>query len=274
MINHFRTILLNEKAVDQSKIDREMDVYGFTVEQFIDDKFSPTKYDEVSAIINAAVFGQRGDSLTERDYASFIATILTSMVYSTKWSFYIDQIDGRSTYDYRMPKGFPATSKNIILPGSTGAEKFFINGSIVGGMATGIFRDVLSLTRAGDYSLSVSREATPEVKIVSFTSLSSDVSQEFRLCPGVNGQFIGLSPTEVPANFNVSVSLVAPMIYSIHGCLERIFSSGGRRVFTDGVTKHVEAMKNLANVFDNSTMPHEKLAAVLIAHVLRISERL
>jgi hypothetical protein len=117
VINHARTLLLNESGVSQP--------VGGLLPEFIDPRFAPLVVPRYIASIQRALFGSGAD----RSYKNAVVHALMTVLHSTEFVDYVKALDSRFTY---LGHQSIIKSKNIIQVTPITGETFADDGFVIG----------------------------------------------------------------------------------------------------------------------------------------------
>lgn len=253
MVNHFRTLLLNETA-DPTAVQ----------EQYIDPNFRPIELTpEESAIRNLILEPQ-----FPRDYRNFVATLMTRLAYSGTQVDKLEALDKRRTIDFAT-NASASLQTRLQLFRDNNASALNLVGTFVPNLDKGYFEETYEVLRTGAAQIQVTNARTAASRLINLT-FSNGSTDLYRLDPNrpLSVQFMGVD--EVPAGLFARVVASAPMSYDAMAALSRLKSNDRVSNIFPLVTGGME----LRNEYDNSSLPHQAFSAVLIAYALSVSRRL
>ena len=251
MINHARTLLLNESS-DFSSVGK----------QYIGPDFSPVPLSGGLADVRNLLIRPGWP----RDYRNYAATLLASILQDSPFQKLVDAVDSRRSFDSGSltRQDFVST---ISMNRRHNASSMQVVGSFVPDVHSGIFSNVwtISYLDAGFVIVSSQRSMSSITASVSF---SGDASGICLLDPGnqLGIQFVGVSA--VPLGLMAEVSASTSMSYDLMSAMNRLWSSDSAgSIFTTG--KH-PSLPELGEVFNSSSRPDQSLAAIIAAYVLSL----
>lgn len=250
MVNHFRTLFLNEAASPDERF-----------EQYIDPSFSSVGLNGDQAAVRSLLIQ---DSLP-RDYKNFIATLMTRMAYSSEASTLIDEIDQRTTIDLRANTQ-ESLRDTISLSRDNQAESLQIVGRFLSNPAVGIFSNTWLLQESGsDVLVTIGRSGKQMLVTPIFSGSGTGLHQIDPDSP-LYLQFVGVS--SVPAGMVANVSAVNSMTYDMTTALANLRSED--RVYN--LFRGIKNGSELQDIFENSVYGDQVISAVLIAYCLSVSK--
>lgn len=252
MVNHFRTLLLNELPSAESG------------EQYIDPLFRPITLTPEEALVRGLLIRDE----YPRSYRNYIATLMTRMAYAGLHADLLEAQDPRVTIDFNDNQT-PALLTRLQLFRDNAAAALQLVGVFTPDTDKGVFREDYQLLRLSGTSVQVTNVRTSGRRTVNliFTSNSTDL---YRLDPNrpLSFQFMGVD--SVPAGFFARVTAETSMTYDVLAALARLKSNDRTANLFPLVTNGLV----LRDDFYNAYQPQHALSAMLIAYALSVSRRL
>jgi len=252
MVNHLRTLLLNERP-DLTAAN----------EQYIEPTFSPLGLMFDTAAIQSSLI----NSSFPRGYRNFIATILSNLALNSSVADLLAALDPRLTIDPTL-NSVSTLDDNLTINRIAEASSLQVVDQFYSKPAAGIFGGQWTLRKSATNTVEVVDSATATARQVTMT-FTSDVSDRQLLDPlnSLAFQFSGV--TEVP-EFRAVITATNVMQYDAMAALDRLRTNhDALAIFTQGGQS--SAMKRLHDIFENSRRPDEVLSAILVAYAHRLS---
>ncbi len=252
MVNHFRTLFLNEPA-DSSAV----------FEQFIDPRFATVGLSADQASVRNLLMRVG----LPRDYKNFVATLMTRIAYASELSSLIDDIDPRSSINLKENTQ-DTLQDQITLSRDNAADSLNIVGRFVSNPVAGIFSNSWQLQKSGsDVLVTNARTGVQSLVTPVFDDTSTGLHQ-FDPSSPLYLQFVGVS--SIPAGMVARVQATNSMTYDITTALANLKSED--RVFN--IFRGITSGPQLQDQFVNSYRGDQAFSAVLIAYCLSVSKSL
>lgn len=253
MINHLRTLLLNEGPDESADL-----------EQYIDPNFKPLRLPG-----DAAAFRNEALRTTwPRDYKNFVATQLCRLAYSSRFAHMLNDLDPRITFD--LNDTVAPIRDRITLTRYGGGSSLGIVGRFVPAPDIGLFAGEWDILRSSSSEVSLMdlRTGIEDIREISFNGDVSELSPIDGRSP-FYFQFVGSSV--VPVGLRARVKAFCAMPVDLSGLLIRCQANPlARQVLL--IEGQVDLSRSLSWEFQNSTRLDQKLGALLIAFAVRASQ--
>lgn len=255
MINHLRTLLLNERRDDAALL-----------EEFIPANFQPLQLGFDTGAVRSLLIRPE----FPREYRNYIATLLTGLVYDSPFVPVVNGLDSRTTIDFSVNRT-PTLQNQVVLTRQLNASSLHVVGTFVSDVAKGVFQGEWNLRKTSPTTVEVLDQRTAVARSVEI-AFNGDSTGLYLLDPlnRLNFQLLGTSALpDLQANVKASNA----MYYDVTAALDRLKSNDSANgVFQS--TINAQTLRDLKSVFDNSRRPDHAMAAILIAYAFRLSENL
>jgi len=250
MVNHLRTLLLNESASP-----------GCPGEQYIDPDFRPLALPPEAATVQHLLL----PNTSPRSYRNFVATLLTRVAYQGNFVAELNRLDPRTTLDFSG--NLVDTLQDATTISGEGSAVVNCFGQFVPNAAAGIFAATWRIVRVDDQHARVIRDGQ---EVLAAFSWENDVSNVLILDPRgpLSLQLVGR--TSVPPLLDVTIQASCAPNYDLIGALQRLRGDSSPLQLLDGLGDSGMAA-SLKDAFLNSDRPDVALAALLVGYVLLLS---
>ncbi len=253
MVNHFRTLFLNEASEPDESF-----------EQYVDSEFRPVVLTQSEAAVHNLIIR----ASFPRSYRNYLATLMTRFAYAHPISQLIDDIDSRHTFQNDVNQQ-ASIQDRIILNKIKNCDSLNIIGSFKPDLNKGVFSNhwKLQYKSANEVLITTKGQVSQRIQTVVFENTTTS-PYEIDTRAGIQFQFIAAS--QVPTGFSAEVTAICPMTFDSMAALNRLKSEDlVYRLFND-----IPNGPELADVFEYSTRQDHMLSAILTAYTVSVSQRL
>ena len=252
MINHLRTLLLNE--LPDSTADNE---------QYVPSTFRPILLPPDAAAVRAILI----DQSWPRPYRNFVATLLSNITMDTPFASWLDRLDDRTTISPRT-NAVASIQNTVSVQNVTAAQSLSVTGVFASNPAKGVFSGDWRIQKVDDTHVSILNLHDASLRVVPVT-FTGDTTAPLPIDPSAALVFQLVGVSSVPAGMNAIVRAANSMTYDVMDAINRLRSDGNAvDVFRQKGGAAIAPM--LADTFHNSPRPDLALAAILTAYAYRL----
>ena len=250
MVNHLRTLLLNELPAP-----------GEANEQYIDPRFRPFPLSGDQATFRSLIL----PDVFPRAYKNFIATSLARLVQASPFADIVDAVDPRSTLDFTQ-NVVDDIQDRVTVQRLNNGDSLQVVGRFVSDATKGIFAGQWNLTRGEDGVLIT--DAKTEKQWVVPVEFDGDVTPLYPLSPRGDLSFRFLGVQAIP-DFSVLVTATNAMTCDLVDLLTKINGAERCQNLVNNLASQDSRTRLMGGI--SSGRPDVALSALLVGYALSLS---